>query len=104
VKNHEACVTVDVDKRDYDKVCDLVRDWERGNGMMQNAVHCPQCGSPRIEYPQYTKKFVTPSFHLGLGIALGIIPKEFYCTECQYTWPSEMKADVERDILGWPKK
>ena len=104
IKDHKAGFTVDVDKNDFLKTCDLVRGWDTSEHVLEHAVHCPQCSSSKIEYPQYTRKFLTPSFHLGLALALGLIPKEYYCNDGQYTWPSELKPEVPTDILGWPRK
>ena len=103
-REHMAGITVEVDRRDFDHACRMVKDWDKKEGVLQDAVHCPQCGSTRVEYPQYTRKFFTPAFHLSIGIALGLIKKEFYCEDCQYTWPMEEKVDLDRDALGWPRK
>ena len=36
-------------------------------------------------------------------VSLGLFPKEYYCQNCQYTWPKDLKPEQERDVLGWPK-
>ena len=40
---------------------------------------------PRFEYPQMTRKFLTPAL-AGILFALKIFQKEFYCQDCQFTW------------------
>ena len=100
--DHLARITVEVTRKDFDKAREMLKMWDGPTGPLKEAIHCPQCGSTRVEYPQYGRKFVTPAFHLSLAIAFGIIKKEFYCEDCQYTWPREEKIDVPRDPLGWP--
>jgi transposase-like protein len=52
------------------------------------ALRCPQCNSTRIEYPQLTRKFLTPAL-AGILFALKVFPKEFYCQDCHFTWTNE---------------
>jgi hypothetical protein len=35
-------------------------EWEASDPEIGSAIRCPQCKSPRIEYPQMTRKFMTP--------------------------------------------
>ena len=58
-------------------------------------IRCPQCGSSNIEYPQMTRKFLTPAL-MGLLCAPRIIPKEFYCQDCHYTWSNEEERTIGR--------
>ena len=55
--------------------------------ILQRAISCPSCGSLRINYPQMTRKFLTPTLLLHLGIIFRIIHHEAYCEKCHYTWP-----------------
>jgi hypothetical protein len=48
----------------------------------------PACNSTRIQYPQLTRKFLTPAL-AGILLALKIFPKEFYCEDCHFTWTNE---------------
>jgi hypothetical protein len=49
-----------------------------------------------------TRKFVTPSVGVLLML-LRLVPREFYCLDCQFTWPVKPKREEpERDVLGWP--
>ena len=36
--------------------------------ILLKAIHCPECGSLRISYPQMTRKFLWPTLFLHLGI------------------------------------
>jgi hypothetical protein len=56
------------------------------DGALHDAVRCPDCGSSRIEYPQFTRKFLTPNV-IGLLSAMHLFEKEYYCEDCHFTWP-----------------
>ncbi len=63
-----------------------LREWD-AQGLLRNAVRCPECKSLRVEYPQYTDKSLLTNLLLGLGTAVGIVERDFYCQDCHYTWP-----------------
>jgi hypothetical protein len=42
-----------------------------------------------------TRKFLTPAL-VGLLCAMKIIPKEFYCQDCHYTWSNEEERTIGR--------
>lgn len=81
-----ACVRVKVPSEEFETAQKLLRVWDTETGVLRNAVRCPECGSSRVEYPQFTRKFFLPNL-LGVLSGLGLLEKEFYCEECQYTWP-----------------
>ena len=85
VREPLASIRLKVPSARYEESLQLLRAWD-ADGALRNAVRCPECGSSRIEYPQFTRKFFLPNI-LGLLSALGILQKEFYCDACQFTWP-----------------
>lgn len=54
--------------------------------LTQRAFHCPSCESLRVQYPQMTRRFLTPTILLNLGIIFRIIEHEAYCEHCQQIW------------------
>jgi len=50
--------------------------------ILEKAVHCPSCGSLRVNYPQMTRKFILPTVILHLGIIFRAIDHECYCESC----------------------
>ena len=98
-----AAEKVHVEKHDYERAMRMVKEWDKTEGLLREAVHCPECRSTRVEYPQYTRKFVTPIL-VEMFISLGLFPKEFYCYDCHYTWPRKEPVEPERDVLGWPAR
>ena len=70
--------------------------------VVQRALHCPSCHSVRVQYPQMTRRFSTPSLLLDLGVILRIIDHEAYCENCHYMWPlrkPRSSAAVKRPAL-----
>ncbi len=85
----QANMRVLVDEKDFEKAQNLLVEWEASDPELSAAmIRCPQCRSPRVEYPQMTRKFLTPAL-VGILCALKIIPSEFYCQDCHFTWTNE---------------
>jgi transposase-like protein len=92
----QANLKVQVDDNDFERAQQLMLEWEASDPDIAAAVvRCPQCGSPRIEYPQLTRKFLTPAIASVL-FALKIFPKEFYCEDCHYTWSNQEQPTLAR--------
>jgi len=92
----QANVKVQVDDDDFDRAQSLMVEWEASDPDIAAAIiRCPQCGSSRIEYPQMTRKALTPAL-ASILFALRIFPKEFYCEDCHYTWSNEDQKTLAR--------
>lgn len=74
-----------VNEDDFVEANKLMLEWEANDPEIGSAIRCPQCKSPRIEYPQLTRKFMTP-WLASILFAIKIFPKEFYCQDCHFTW------------------
>jgi len=96
-----ASVKIEVPENEFDAATAHLRECSACE--LEQAVCCPECGSPDVDYPQVTRKFILPSLHTVL-FKLGIVEKEFYCNTCQATWPVRAKLEPERDELNWPIK
>lgn len=83
-----ANVKVKVEEADFESAQKLMREWEAHDPEIGSALRCPQCGSSEIEYPQLTRKFLTPALASVL-FALKLFQKEFYCHACHFTWAPE---------------
>ncbi len=91
----QANVKVKVDEKDFENAQTLMREWEESDPTIGAALSCPNCGSSEIEYPQLTRKFLTPALASVL-FALKIFPKEFYCKNCHFTWANESEGQISR--------
>ena len=83
-----AGVRLDVPEKDFETALQQLKVWDETEHVLRDAVRCPECKSSRIEYPQFTRKFLMPNL-IGIVSALGFVEKEYYCQDCQYTWPSK---------------
>ena len=97
---------VRVEERDFDKARELLKGEEH---LMDAAIRCPQCGASQIEYPQFTRKFITTTL-VEIFCTTKLLPKEFYCENCHFTWPDKFEPPPpdwggdEIDALGWKRK
>jgi len=95
------------------KIKVAIEDFDRGRAVLEKAdatdhilrgeIRCPQCGSPSVDYPQFTRKFIITTVAEILCL-LHLIDREFYCEHCHYTWPAEIKLPQKTDLLNWPVK
>jgi len=92
----QANAKVMVEDKDFERAQSLMVEWETSDPDIAAAViRCPQCGSSRIEYPQMTRKALTPALASVL-FALKVFPKEFYCEDCHFTWSNEEPSGLFR--------
>src|SRR5688572_2824617 len=66
-----------VEDMDFYRARALLTEWEKSEHILEEAIRCPECNSPRIEYPQFTRKFATPLIIEWL-VSLGAGEKDFY--------------------------
>src|ERR1041385_3121660 len=58
----QANAKVMVEDNDFERAQTLMNGWEASDPDIAAAIiRCPQCGSTNIEYPQMTRKFMTPA-------------------------------------------
>jgi transposase-like protein len=92
----QANVKVQVEDDDFERAQELMVEWEASDPDIAAAlIRCPQCGSSQIEYPQLTRKAITPAMASVL-FALRVFPKEFYCEDCHFTWSNEEERTLAR--------
>src|SRR5436309_4986594 len=70
----QANVKVHVEDDDFERAQQLMTEWEATDPDIASAMlRCPQCGSSSIQYPQLTRKAITPAMASVL-FALRIFP------------------------------
>jgi hypothetical protein len=85
-----------VEDSDFERAQGFMIEWEATDPDIAAAIiRCPQCGSAEVEYPQMTRKFMTPAV-VALLCAMKVIPKEFYCQDCHFTWSNEEERTIGR--------
>jgi predicted RNA-binding Zn-ribbon protein involved in translation (DUF1610 family) len=101
-REHKAQIKVNVRKEEYERAKSLAHQWE-SEGTLGPAIRCPQCGSSRIEYPQWSRR-TGASFFFAILSAIHLVPREYFCEDCQFTWPDKVKLQPPRDALNWPRE
>ncbi|HEY3861983.1 MAG TPA: hypothetical protein VGO59_08850 [Verrucomicrobiae bacterium] len=99
-----ACEKVLVKESEYTRARQFLLEADQQDGILHGEVHCLQCGSPHIQYPQYTRKFLTTTFFGVIFYWMGLMDKLFYCRDCHCTWPVKELLREPTDILNWPKR
>jgi hypothetical protein len=96
---------IKVDKAEHRRAEQVLDEWAEAHAaLLREALHCRECGSSDIEYPQYNRQFKLEPAVLAMLAKVGLVEKRFYCRHCHYMWALQEKVDAERDILGWPRK
>lgn len=92
-----------VHSSEEDRALALLQEW-KGDPAMTAAVHCPECGSSRIEFPQFSRKTLVGALPSALAAA-GVIDQNYFCEACNFTWPGKEPGPApELDRLNWPKR
>lgn len=97
-----AHMRVRVPKDDGERAIETMNGWEGAEELLREAIHCPQCHSSRVEFPQFSRRTLMSAFPAAAAAA-GIIDKEYYCENCGFTWPDGVKPDPRLDVLNWPE-
>jgi hypothetical protein len=74
----------------------LLLEWDAAEGILRDAIRCPECRSLQVHYPQFAHRSLIPNLVMGFLAKIGLIEKEYYCDNCHYTWP---KDGTKRSIL-----
>ena len=98
-----AHLRVRVHSSEEDRALAQLEAW-REDPILAAAVHCPECGSSRAEFPQFSRKTIVGALPAALAAA-GVFEQNYYCQACQFTWPATPPGpEPELDRLNWPKR
>jgi hypothetical protein len=95
VSKNDAGVRLEVPANEFEKAERLLLDPDV-EPKTRDAVHCPECGSLRIQYPQVTQKSMMTNLFMGLAAEAGIVGRHYYCEECHLTWPHDPTPPKQR--------
>jgi rubredoxin len=96
----KAHVRLDVKSEDFYKSLRLLETIvSRQEAAAADIVHCPECGSARVVFPQFTQKFFLPNL-IGLLSGVGVVEKKYYCEDCHHVWSPEGKKPDRRTHLA----
>ncbi|HEX9047077.1 MAG TPA: hypothetical protein VF988_08615 [Verrucomicrobiae bacterium] len=88
VPNHRAGKRIEVPLPYFKLAERLLLTWN-AEGELRAAIHCPECGSLRVDYPQFTEKSFVTNLAFGFLAGVGLIEKDFYCEHCHFMWSSK---------------
>lgn len=100
VSRRSAGVDLEVPADQFEHTQKLLQSWELSEGALLHAVRCPQCGSVRVSYPQFARHSVLTNVAVGLCAELGLVEKDYYCEQCQFTWPKQPASSEHRAHLA----
>ena len=80
---------IEVPAKQFERAERLLLDWHAAEGIMAEAIRCPECKSFRVDYPQFTRKSLLTNLAAGLAAEVGLVEKDYYCQDCHCTWAGE---------------
>lgn len=96
-----ANIKVQVREEDYAEAVTCLIEFEQKHPDLVPFIYsCPDCGSFAVEYPQFSRKFITPLFLEWLS-NLGLFPKQCYCRKCHATWTKAHFTTINPRHLEW---
>ncbi|MDB6006796.1 MAG: hypothetical protein JWR15_3783 [Prosthecobacter sp.] len=96
-----ANMKVQVSEEDYAEAVTCLIEFEQKHpDLVGHIFSCPECGSFAVEYPQFSRKFITPLFLEWLS-NLGLFKKQCYCRKCHATWPKTRLTSINPLHLKW---
>ncbi len=72
----------------------LLLEWDSAQEFLRDAIRCPECGSLRADYPQYTEKSLLTNLVIGLLAELRLVERKYYCEDCHFMWSKPSSKPV----------
>jgi hypothetical protein len=91
---------VEVPLEDCSRARKFLKEIDPQEKLLRHEICCPQCDSPDIEYPQFTRKFIMPVL-VEIACFFHILDKQFYCNNCHFTWSRKVGVPPPLDVLNW---
>jgi rubredoxin len=85
-----------------ERALQTLREWPDSAVLLKDAVHCPQCQSSRVEFPQFSRRTLMSALPAAAAAA-GLIEQQYFCEACGYTWDPNPKTPETLDVLNWPQ-
>jgi len=88
VSKRTAGVCLQVPADGFEHATRLLFQWHT-QGLLRNAIRCPECQSFRVDYPQFTPRSLLTNLAMGLMAELRLLERQYYCEDCHYMWPKQ---------------
>src|SRR5579864_3937689 len=89
VSQPEAGARIEVSADQFERAEQFLLDWDAAEGALGEAIRCPECGSLRVDYPQFARSSLMTNLAMGVAARFGLVEKDYYCEDCHFTWPKE---------------
>jgi len=86
VPKEQSGFRIEVPAKDAQRARHFLTQWEAEHGSLKGAIHCPDCKSLRIEFPQFTEESLLTNVAMGLMAECRLVEREFYCEDCHCMW------------------
>jgi hypothetical protein len=86
VTRSAAGARLEVSVEHWEQATRLLDRWDGEEEALRWAIHCPECRSLQVDYPQFTDKSFLPNLAIGLIAELGLVEKAYYCEHCHWMW------------------
>ena len=96
-----ATYRVQVREDSFKPASNFIQNQSASSLILQRAIKCPSCESLAVQYPQMTRKFLTPTILLHIGILLRIVDHQAYCEHCHCLWPLFSRRQVVEPRPGY---
>lgn len=83
----EAGARIEVPADQFERAEQFLLDWDAAEGALREAIRCPECGSLRVDYPQFARNSLMTTLAMGVAARFGLVEKDYYCEDCHFTWP-----------------
>lgn len=97
-----AQVRVVVPEERAEAATDYIKTAHRTTNCLDGAAICPECGSLRVDYPQFSRRTIMGALPAALAAA-GVIERDYYCEACHHTWSPETPVQPDLDSLWWSR-
>ncbi len=94
VSKSAAGAPLEVPLHRWEEATKLLIEWDAVTGALQRAIRCPECGSLRVDYPQFTRKSFLTNLAMGLMAELRFVERQYYCEECHCMWSKRRTKPV----------
>lgn len=96
-----ASLKVQVSEEAYAEAVTCLIEFEQKHPDLVPSIYsCPECGSFAVEYPQFSRKFMTPLLLEWLS-NLGLFRKQCYCRKCHAMWTKKRCTTINPRHLEW---
>jgi len=89
VSREKSNVRVEVPEEQFGRAGNFLLALDSTDRALEGAIRCPECGSLRVQYPQFAQHSLLTNLAMGVLAQLHAIEKDYYCEDCHFEWPKE---------------